>query len=109
MFFGQRGVVEAEFGHHAGAEIFEQDVGGQRELACCCLVSILFQVEHDRALVAVDGCEILAVTVEDRRPLPHQVAFRRLDLDDIGAHVGEQATRKRSGQHLAELDNAYTL
>ena len=34
VFLCQRWVIETEFRHHAGAEVFEQDVGRPREAAC---------------------------------------------------------------------------
>ncbi|HKB00422.1 MAG TPA: hypothetical protein VKD02_06635 [Methyloceanibacter sp.] len=35
---------------------------------------------------------------------PH-VALRRLDLDHIGAHVGEQRAGERAGDEIRQLDD----
>jgi hypothetical protein len=51
--------------------------------------------------------DLAARSLEQRRPLPHVVAAaRRLDLHDVGAHVGEQHARKRAGGDLPELEHA---
>ena len=41
----------------------------------------------------------------DRRPRPHLVAGRRLQLDHVGAQVGEQHARERPGRDVGELDD----
>ena len=68
------------------------------------------QVDHDRLLVAVDG------PVQHRRvpgvqpPVTQLVAgYRALDLDDLGAEVGEHAACRRGGDVVAEFEDADTL
>jgi len=43
--------------------------------------------------------------VAQRRPLAHVVAFGRLDLQDVGAHVGAEARAVRAGQHDREIEH----
>src|SRR5262249_50085502 len=40
------------------------------------------------------------------RERPGHVALRRLDLDDVGAEVGEQHGAEGSGQRLRQVDDA---
>ena len=68
-------------------------------------VGRVLEVERDRLLAAVDRSEVLAVAAVHRRPLAHRVALGRLDLDDLGAEVGEQHAAERAGGDLAELDD----
>ena len=65
----------------------------------------ILEVERDRALVAIDRGEILAVAVDERRPGAHEIPVGRFDLDHVGAHVGEQAAAERTGEDLAEFDD----
>ena len=69
----------------------EQDIGRLRPL----------EVEHQAAFVAVERDEADAFAVADRRRRPRHVAFRRLDLDDVGAHVGEQVPHSGPAMKLA--------
>ena len=67
------------------------------------------EIEDDRAFIAIDGGEVLAVTVVDRRPHAHRVAGRALHLDDLRAHVREQHRAEGAGRDLAELDDLDSL
>ena len=67
---------------------------------------LVFQVQGDAALVAGvqrppgrDAVDLLA-------PLPHRVAGRRLDLDHVGAEVGQQPRAERRGDEMADLKDA---
>ena len=46
-----------------------------------------FEVEHDSALAAVHGVEARAVVPRRSRHAPRRIAFGRLHLDHVGAHV----------------------
>ena len=62
------------------------------------------EVEHDRALVAVDGQVVGADIAAGRRhPVPGVVAGRALDLDHVGAEVGQQHRAVRPGEHAGEV------
>ena len=64
------------------------------------------EIEHEAALVAVERDEAHALVVADRRRRAPHVALRRLDLDDVGAHVAEQRAGERAGDEIRELDDA---
>ena len=107
-------MAEAEPLHHAGPEILQHDVGREAQGARRREICGVLQVEDDRALVAIDRSEVLGVArrlrggrrAGERRPLAHPVALGRLDLDHVGAQVGEQHPAERAGGDLAELDDA---
>jgi hypothetical protein len=65
------------------------------------------EIEADRALVAVDADEIgRVVLVEGRAPVAHLVAGGRLDLDHVGAMVGENLGAIGTTKHAREIDDA---
>ena len=74
-----------------------------RITSCACGA---LQVEHQAALVAVERGEAHALAVADRRRGAAHVAARRLDLDHVGAHVGEQRAAQRAGDEVRQLDDA---
>ena len=71
MIFGIRGgdglVVQAEAGQPARPEVLDHDVGAVGELAGERGVRRVGEVEHDRALVAVDAQVVGRDPVADRR------------------------------------------
>src|SRR6185503_13486889 len=70
------------------------------------------QVEHDAALAAVVHLEWRAEAVLDaEHPAEHArgIAVRRLDLDDVGAPVGEYSAGRRTGYPDAEFDDLDAL
>src|SRR6516162_1666313 len=69
----------------------------------------ILQVEREAALAGIELAEIRAVAVAKRRTQPHVIAFRRLDLDDIRADIGEQPRAIRTGQHDREIEHADAL
>jgi hypothetical protein len=99
--------AEAEPLHRAGPAILDEHVGLEHQRAGEVARGRVLEVEHDRALAAVDRCEVLAEAFGDRRPLPHRVAVGRLDLRHVGAEVGEQHAAKGARRHVAELDDAH--
>ena len=68
---------------HSGPEALGDDVGVGRELECVRQAVGRLEVDHDAALVRGDGGE-------DVGELPHRVAARRLDVQHVGAEIGEQ-------------------
>jgi len=56
-----------------------------------------FQVENDALLAVIELAEDGTETIADRRTGPHRLAFGRLDLDDLGAHVGQHPGAMRTG------------
>src|ERR1700755_1124463 len=89
-FFAQHVIADAPFVQRARLEILDQNVGALQHLEQDLAAAFGGEVEPDRAVVAVDADEIRRVLVMERRPpVAYLVAGRRLDLDYIGAVVGE--------------------
>jgi hypothetical protein len=66
-------------------------------------VARLFEIERDRTLSTIQRGEILAEAVRMRGPVPEHVAILRLDLDDVGPHIGQEHSAKRAGSDIAEF------
>src|SRR5947208_2679884 len=102
-------VREAQALHDAGAEIFPDHVRLTDELVEHLAATLAVEVERERFLVAIDRQEVrrLAVGQERRAHAPHRVAaIRILDLDHLGALVGEQHRAVRSREHTREVEDA---
>ena len=102
----QRHVVEAEAGQRRAAHVRDEHVGGIEQVERGGLAVVRPEVEHDAALAAVVELEdrvVRQVVAEHLAELARRVALRRLDLDDVGAPVGEHAARRRAGDPHAEL------
>ena len=66
------------------------------------------EVQRHAALVAVDAQEIAGradLLVEGRAPVAHLVALRRLDLDDLGAVIGQPLRAERSAEDPRQVDD----
>jgi hypothetical protein len=63
------------------------------------------EVERDAALVAAGDLEPQAVAVLRLAHLAQRVAVRVLDLDDIGAEVGEHHGGQRPREHRRAVDH----
>ena len=106
-FRAQHVVADAPFVERARLEILDQDVGGLQHLHQHRAAAFGGEVEADRALVAVDADEIGGVlVVEGRAPVAHLVAGGRLDLDHVGAVVGEDLRAIGAAEHAREIDHA---
>src|SRR3970040_1948957 len=97
----QLGVGEAELRRQVAAQVVELALGAAREVAQHRARLGLRQVERDRALVAVEGLEELAVAgAEEMRPdvAADVAAFAQvLHLDYLGAEVGKGDRPPRAG------------
>jgi hypothetical protein len=103
-------VTETQAVHHAGPVVLDDDIGGLDERAGLLDIAGILQIERDRALVAIERGEVLAVAVGDGRPRAQRIAaLRMLDLDDIGAHVRQQHAAIRPGGDVAKLDDPDSL
>ena len=67
------------------------------------------QIEHNRALAAIEWDEEPSHVRRDGHHLPVGVPTRGLDLDHVGAEFGEQRTGERAGDILRHLDHADAL
>ena len=88
--------------------IVHKDVGlrGERQHYRRCFGPL--QVEHQRALVAVEVEEDVAHPAVSRGTgIAHDIAFRRFDLDYLGAEIAEDLRRQRpehDGRQVEHLD-----
>src|SRR5207245_7969673 len=82
-------VAETHLRHHARAEVLEHDVGLLHERGEDLLAARIAQVEADALLAAVVNREVYALAPYHRRMGARLLAARRLDLDDLGAEIGE--------------------
>ena len=100
------GVAEAPVLHRAGLEVLDQHVGLREQAQQHRAALGLADIERDRALVAVDADEIARIAVLERRPpVARLVALRRLDLDHLGAVVGQDHGGVGAAEHAGEVDH----
>jgi len=99
---------EPESGHRPRTEILDDDIGSLDEPLECRLPRGMLEVEGDAALVPVDREVVRRHAVLVRgRPAPRLVAGPRLlDLDDLGAVVGEHERAVRTGERPGQVDDA---
>ena len=97
-------VVEPEPRQAPRLEVLDEDVGPPGELAGRRPVVVVLEVQRHRALVAVDPEVVRRDAVAHRRaPRPGVVAAGRLDLDHLGAEVGEEHRRVGAGEDPGEV------
>ena len=96
-------VVDAETELHVGAVVLDHHVGLLDQLHEDGEAVRLLEVERDRALVAMQVLEVGPMA----RPAHVHVtgAGRHLDLDAVGAPVGEVAHRGRAGTHPRQVEH----
>jgi hypothetical protein len=93
-------VVEAPAGEHAGGEVLHQHVRLLDDLADCGERLLPLHVERDEPLRAVPAVEVREVgRVHQCRPLG------RLEFEDVGAEVAEDAVGERPGEDPREVDD----
>ncbi len=104
-------VTEAQTVQCPGAEILDQNVAHAQKRLDERQPAFGLEIGADRTLVPVDRSEILAerdpVAIGlQRRPASHAIAAARiLDLDDVGAEVGQQRAGERPGGDLRKLQH----
>ena len=99
-------IAEAPAFHVAGLEVLDQDVGVGQHLQDDRLAFRLAQIDRHRAFVAIDADEVAGVAfVERRAPVAHLVALRRLDLDHVGAVIGQDHRAVRPAKHAGQVDD----
>jgi len=79
-------VIQSKLREGAGSEVFEQDIGPFDEPLQYTAAALRFYVQGDRPLVPVDGKEVSALSLFERRAeRAGIITFAgALDLDDIG-------------------------
>jgi len=66
----------------------------------------LFQIEHKRALVAIEVEEDMAhLGVPGGTGIAHDVALRRLDLDHLGAEIAQDLGRQRPEDDRGQIEH----
>ena len=104
-------VVEAETLQRIGSEVRQEDVCIVEEPVELRHGLLSTKVEHDASLAPVvelirrHSCLIDAEIAEE---VAHGVTGRPLDLDHLGAPVGEDASRPRSCHPDRQLDDTHT-
>ncbi len=88
-------VAESQLIHFARTSGFEDDVGFAYELEKDRVAVGRFDIESNAALVGVEMKKVKTLfrmrrIVFERRNAPRFIARRRLDLEHIGAHVGQE-------------------
>jgi hypothetical protein len=103
-------VAQAQLLGLVAAHVAEQAIRGRDQLLEHLAALGVLEVERQRLLVAIKGLEELAVVLaEEIRPDPARhvaAACPMLDLDHLGAHVGQMARAVRPGPILLDRKNA---
>jgi hypothetical protein len=92
------------------AEVLDQDVGAVAELAEATPVGAAPEIEAGAALVGIPIEEWKRAigrfpAARERRPKPVGITSRRLDLQDVGAEVGEDPSGQSTPQ-IGEIDDS---
>ena len=101
----QRGEVDTQALGHARPEVVDQHVGLAHQAQQDLVAGGFLQVQAQAALVAVDAQEGAAFAGQRRRVLAQVVAFGRLDLDDVGAHVAQEGAAIGAGDVGAQVQD----
>jgi hypothetical protein len=105
-------VADAEAVEDTGAKRLEHDVGFAHRAQERLAPHVALEVQANRALAAVQrqeerGLRRVLDAVVERRPGAQVVAHSRvLDLDHVGAEVGEQQRAEAAGEQAAEVEDA---
>jgi hypothetical protein len=89
----------------SGPEVLDQDVRAFEQSAEDGELVRAFEVERDAELVAVQEPVVRARSVDERAESAGVVSARRLDLDHLGAEIGEQHPAERSRKNTSELED----
>src|ERR1700751_3198781 len=105
-----RGIDAQPLGN-AGAEAFNGDVGGSRELVYELAPLVRLHVDRDASLVAIGTQKHRAEAGRGKGwPAARLVSLpHRLDLDDFGAEIAEILRAKRTCEHLRKIENLDTV
>jgi hypothetical protein len=105
----QRRVGEAELGRQIAAQVVVHGVGNTDQVVQDGLAVGMLEIEGERLLPAVERLEVERVAAGRVRPhVASDVApdGRILDLDDLGAQVGQQLGAEGPGPELRDGDEA---
>ena len=104
----QRLGVYTQSRRHARSEILHHGIAGGRQVHRQTLPRITLQIQHHRSLAAVGEQEVRPVLSPHRSDPPVVVALGRLDLDDVGAGIGQQCGAEWPGEDAREIEDAQT-
>ena len=110
-------VAEARADQRARPEVLDEHVRVLDQRVELGEIGLVLDVERDRPLVAVERGEVAgehviraARALVQRRPAAHAVAaVGALDLDDVGAEIGEHHSGERPGGDLREFEDPEPL
>lgn len=97
MTFGRRQRAKTEPLHDPRPEILDHHIGRGDQVARDRKIIGAFEVQHNAALAALQY---------GIGGMPPAGPTRRVDANDLGVLVGQQQCRQRSGEILAEIDDA---
>ena len=96
---------EAHPRQHAGAEVFDQHVGGFQKPGQRLPPLVGIKIQHHGFLVAVEAREIPRKAVLVMALPAHRIACGAFDLDDLRPHIPQQHGTERPGQHAGQVDH----
>ena len=104
---GKFRITQAPILQSARAEVLDQHIALGRQLGHQRLAFRLAQVNRGELLVPEDAGGIERLALKALAHGPDRVAFGGLDLDDLGAKIGQQASAERAGDRGADLEHAH--
>ncbi len=106
---GEHVVAEAQLVHRVAAEVLDEHVGGAHHPQQDRAAFGTLQIERDPALAAVHHQERRGNAVDTRLAVAARIVAARqlLDLDHVGAQVGEHDAARRPRHDLRELQHAH--
>jgi hypothetical protein len=101
---------EAETVEHARTKVFHDDVALLDQFLKDLFALGILHVHRDRALVAVQHGEVQAVGIRHIAQLPaRRITLRRLELDHVRAHPGQQLRTGRPRLHMGHVEDAHVF
>jgi hypothetical protein len=105
--------AEPQLLHRVRPEVLQHHVGDLDQLPENVPPLLTFQVKDEALLVAVQADEVraavLVVAAHEGAELPGVVPDFALDVDDLGAQIGQIHAGRRRRQHVAQVHYPYAL
>ena len=98
-------VLQAELGGQPGPHVGEDHVGAAQQLVQNLARVRMLELEGQRVLAPIADHVVPALAGGQRRDVAAGLAFGRLDLDHVGAAVGEDLPGPGDGDEMAELED----